>query len=329
MTATIQTVLEALALGTARGIRLGEPLRAGALALVPVFHEGPSRDYLTYAEAEAAQRVAVSEVGEVGSVPNLLVENRAQVPLLLVEGEIFVGLKQNRVLNTTILVAAMSKVQIPVACVEAGRWRRDSGYAAPGKYHLSPSVRTVKNRSVAKNVRAVGQYAADQGAVWAGIGDRLASHGVDSASDAFTAIGDQRDAEIERELRRIEPQPGQAGVLALVGGEPICLDVFDRATTLERMWRGLVGSYLTDALLGKPGDAGDEVARAEKWLAALSKGQATEHAAVGLGQTVEVTADAGTVTALVADETVVHLAALPSDTEVRDAKFASPSRRRS
>src|SRR5688572_23915666 len=100
MTAIIQTVLEVLALDTARGLRLGEPRRAGALTLVPVFHKGRSLDYLTYLEAEAQKLVAVSEIGEAGTVPNLFVENRAQVPLLLVEGEIFVGLKQNRVLNT-------------------------------------------------------------------------------------------------------------------------------------------------------------------------------------------------------------------------------------
>jgi hypothetical protein len=42
--------------------------------------------------------------------------------LLLLDGEELVGAKQNRILNTTVLVDAHVTVTIPVSCVEQGRW---------------------------------------------------------------------------------------------------------------------------------------------------------------------------------------------------------------
>ena len=51
----------------------------------------------------------VEEVSEGGSVPNLLVTNAGDARVLFLEGEELRGTKQNRVLNTSVLVAAHSK----------------------------------------------------------------------------------------------------------------------------------------------------------------------------------------------------------------------------
>jgi len=56
----------------------------------------------------------------VGSVPDLLVDNRGDVRVLFLEGEELIGAKQNRILNTSVLVPAHSKIKIPVSCVEPG-----------------------------------------------------------------------------------------------------------------------------------------------------------------------------------------------------------------
>ena len=60
---------------------------------------------------------------EDGEVPNLSVTNSSDRPILIPEGEILVGAKQNRVVNVTVLVAARSTFKVPVSCVEQGRWR--------------------------------------------------------------------------------------------------------------------------------------------------------------------------------------------------------------
>jgi hypothetical protein len=111
------TVLHLLSDGP-DAIRFGKSNTTGALTLVPVFRDGPAVHYITYSEAVSSNLAMVVEVGESGTVPNLMLHNMAPRPLLLVEGEVIVGLKQNRVVNVTILAAP-------------ARWLRRSGRTAP------------------------------------------------------------------------------------------------------------------------------------------------------------------------------------------------------
>ncbi len=101
-------------------ILTGEPVTHGTLAVIPLLAPNlDDPDWLTLEEAGA--RARVTEVSEAGSVPFLKVANGADRPLLLLDGEELIGAKQNRILNTTVLVAAHTEVTIPVSCVEQGR----------------------------------------------------------------------------------------------------------------------------------------------------------------------------------------------------------------
>ncbi len=91
----------------------GQPLRSGALTCIPLLTSGlDDPDWLTLTDARDA--AVVTEVDQDGVVSALSVTNRADRPLLLLDGEELVGVKQNRVLNTTVLVAARSQLTIPV-----------------------------------------------------------------------------------------------------------------------------------------------------------------------------------------------------------------------
>lgn len=78
--------------------------------------------YLTLKEALEKKLLLIQEVSTGGSVPELKVINHSDDPVLLLDGEELSGAKQNRVLNTTILVKGNSEVIIPVSCTEQGRW---------------------------------------------------------------------------------------------------------------------------------------------------------------------------------------------------------------
>jgi hypothetical protein len=92
------------------------------LSLVPIFGPASGPPMMTLDQGLVEGVVEITEVSEGGSVPTLQVHNHGTEMLLLFDGEELVGAKQNRVLNTSILVAAESSVLIPVSCVEQGRW---------------------------------------------------------------------------------------------------------------------------------------------------------------------------------------------------------------
>src|SRR5579864_8534972 len=84
------------------GIRLGAPRSAAALTLFPVFANGSHLTYQPFSQASTAKAVEVTEIGAAGSVPELAARNVGDLPVLLMEGEILIGLKQNRMLNTSV-----------------------------------------------------------------------------------------------------------------------------------------------------------------------------------------------------------------------------------
>jgi ARG/rhodanese/phosphatase superfamily protein len=65
--------------------------------------------------------VAIEDVSEAGIVGELRVHNRANRPILLVEGEVLLGVKQTRVLNLTILVPVQTTS--PCRCRAGGTVR--------------------------------------------------------------------------------------------------------------------------------------------------------------------------------------------------------------
>ena len=86
------------------------------------------RDDILLEETVAAGSVVVDEVGS-GVVSRMLLHNLGDHPVVLVDGEQLVGARQNRILNTTILVPARTRLEIPWPA-----WSRGGGGGAPGAW---------------------------------------------------------------------------------------------------------------------------------------------------------------------------------------------------
>ena len=111
------------------GLTIGEPLHHHNLTLFPLlWPNSQESSYTLLQQAIEAGEAVVEEVNEAGSVPNLLLNNKGHRPVLIPEGDILMGAKQNRVVNVTVLVAPLTKFTVPVSCVEQGRWRYSSKY---------------------------------------------------------------------------------------------------------------------------------------------------------------------------------------------------------
>lgn len=96
-----------------RGIQFGELKQFEGMAVLPVFSaSGETMEYLTLKEAMDRNLLEITEKDEYGSVPELRVINRADIPVLILNGEELMGAKQNRIVNTSIM---LKKIQRPLS----------------------------------------------------------------------------------------------------------------------------------------------------------------------------------------------------------------------
>ncbi len=100
---------------------IGLPITRLGVSFFPVYL--PDNDDLPEIATGDETNCEIDELDN-ATVPTLAVHNRGDKHALLVEGEHFLGGKQNRMVNATVLVPAAARLDIPVSCLERGRWGR-------------------------------------------------------------------------------------------------------------------------------------------------------------------------------------------------------------
>jgi hypothetical protein len=316
-------------------LKVGDGMGHLNLTLVPLRGEGHGHlDYTLAADAIAAGVLTVTEVSEGGSVPHLAVANEATKMVLFLDGEELVGAKQNRILNTSVLVAPKSRTRIPVSCVEQGRWRYVSPDFQTGAY--SPSkLRARKSRDVTRSLRESGQPMSDQGAVWEEVAANQASLGSHSPTMAMHDAIEQRRESLDGYLKTLPYPQAARGVWVSINGGFAAIDLFDRPETLERVWPRLMTGYALDALAALNRKDPPLAPRgALHVLGRVGQVPCQPCPSAGVGEDWRFEAEDLVGQALVADGVCVHLSAFPNGAgEGReggrtDPPIVGPSRRR-
>ncbi|NNC90084.1 MAG: hypothetical protein HKN82_16625 [Akkermansiaceae bacterium] len=313
------------------------------LTIVPLFAPRAGKPaYVSLAEAVKHDGFCITEIDSGGSVPNLRVINKTPHNVFLFDGQELKGAKQNRVLNTSILVPAESDVTIPVSCTESGRWSYDSPHFSDSKTVMSPKIRKSKSASVSASYLAYQQAASNQGEVWGEI-EELHEAAETSASSSTRAMKDAYDAHkggLDEFARKMPCEANQSGLLAIRNGRVEGADVLSRPEVYKDLHESLVRSHAMDALVrrdrrqppGAPGepDPAALVEAAERFLESARHCRDSAHDSAGLGRDHRLTGDDAHGSALVEADTTVHLAlfAAEDDSDPGTRYSIASSRRR-
>ena len=285
-------------------------------------------DYMTLKEALEKSHLLVTEVSSGGSVPELKVVNNAPTSILLLDGEELAGAKQNRVLNTTILIKEKSELVIPVSCTEQGRWAYVSKTFRDSDTVMSPALRVEKARTVATSLSSTGQYRSDQGTVWRSIDEMAARAGTVSETGAMKDVFEQKKKDLDDYLQAFRCVPGQKGFLVFRGAEPVGCDIISREKAFADLFPKLIKSYAMEAVLDdeKKETEGDS-ARAEEFLKEASECDEKTYDSVGWGRDYRYESKTMVGSALAVDDKVVHLAFFRVSESDRSGEMASTRRR--
>jgi hypothetical protein len=311
---------------------VGSPQQHGNMSVYPLsVPNGHQRSYHTLDEALRSNTFEIKEVSDSGSVPILMVSNTGTLPVLLVIGEELIGAKQNRVLNTSLLVPAGKEMPIPVSCVEAGRWdyrtasfgsgdstshfflRKTQTENVTRSLRTKPAPDAQTEQSPQQAVRNALRFDAQQGEVWAEVSRKMAAHSASSDTSALHDVYDQTGPLVTEYLEKFTP-PQAEGILVAIGGQIMGVDLFDHHDTLKVLWSKLMRGYALDAVERKSSpqaQATDDTKpiTAEQITSFFEAAQASEsevYEAVGMGKDVRMSAQRVSGSSLLWEDRPIH-----------------------
>lgn len=228
-------------------LSLGKPVQEGCIALVPIVQPKPiaSGKYITLSEAIRQKLVEVIEIPGREQVNSLEVRNRAELPLLLFAGELLLGGKQDRIVGKDTIIAPRTSAQVPVFCVEHGRWT-----GAKSSFDDSGVIVNDEVRQAA--AKAGG---ANQQEVWDKVAETNSKAGKTAPSGTIQAT--LSDPEIQKRINALASKlfagvvgdDDVVGVICVLNGKIHTADIFASHDLFAACGLKLIKSYAADAEL--------------------------------------------------------------------------------
>ena len=312
-------------------VRLGQPQRHADITLFPLFDARQSDlEYQTMDPSLMLGDLEINEINQGGEVPLLEAHNRVNEFILLLDSEEIMGAKQNRVLNTSILLPRKKRTTIPVSCTEAGRWAYASASFQSSGNMMPKAARARKMKSVTATTASVAAacaagapvppvaccYASNQSEVWEDVSCLHKKSAVSSLTSAMSDVYEAIREKIDRLTDPFEMLPGQRGVLVLKDGEIMGLDLLSQPDAYAQLHRKILGSYVMDsAIEGATATRQntDAEAQAEAFLEELSTAEGEAHKSAGEGTDVRYDSPTLSGTALMHEEQLIHASFLRHD----------------
>lgn len=201
-------------------------------------------NYTTLESAIQQSKIKVQELSLGGTVNTLQFSNTSRDTIIIGMGDIVKGGKQDRVIEKDTLIAPGKAIQIPVYCVEHGRWSSGSGGDQFQTYHstASSSLRKtiVKEKSQQK--------------VWQKVADINSGFGTSTSTGTYTAVTNspkyKQDLQEYKDIffRNIQSEKDIVGLVAVTGNRIIGCDIYATPQMFKNNQANLLNSYITEAI---------------------------------------------------------------------------------
>jgi hypothetical protein len=290
-----------------QNLEVTEPQEANGLQVFGLRSKpGKEMKYATMDEALGSQLLEITEIGQGGTVSAIRAVNKSDVCVFLMAGEQLVGAKQNRMLNASIMVPARETLDIPVSCVEAGRWHhRSHFFGSPGTMSHG-LLRASMSKPIQAAYLCAGTPMADQAAVWQEVSRKLGAMRSPSPSHDLRAAYEHHEDRLAELVGKMSPAANCCGVAFAIAGVIAGADIFDQPSTLTKLWRKLVGAYALDAL--EPHKPGTPVSGAavRDWLRQTVEAKEQQFKSPGLGHDLRLESRNVVGASLIVDDDPVH-----------------------
>jgi hypothetical protein len=233
--------------------QLADPIQVESVTITPIVQttEGKAPpEMIVLDEAMPKKLVRIHEIDE-GNVNSLTLDNKSDKPLFLLAGEVVIGGKQDRIIGRNTVIPGKTTQEVPVYCVEHGRWTGDT-----------KEFTTAKALAHGR-LRGMASFASQQD-VWNEVSSKNEKLATKSSTDTYRKIAQQqgdKDSKIEKEAKQVDTALGKlpaetrgkvVGFAVAVNGQVATVDMFNSHALFEKMEGKLVRSYITEAVDVKP-----------------------------------------------------------------------------
>ncbi|HWM85398.1 MAG TPA: DUF6569 family protein, partial [Kofleriaceae bacterium] len=223
------------------------PLKHANLAVFPVMStaDKPKNiDYLVLDEGMKKKLVVVVEKGESGDVNQLELRNMSDRPLFLMAGEVVIGGKQDRIIGKNTIVAPKTTEQVPVFCVEHGRWS--------GRKAEFSSAQALAHTELRKKASF-----SDQSEVWKEVSAKNAKRNLSNQTDTYRGVAqdssvkksiDSYDKAIRPALASVAGKEKMIGFVVALDGRVVAIETFASPSLFRKFQDKLLRSYFVEAV---------------------------------------------------------------------------------
>ena len=299
-------------------ITFGEQQTYRNMSIIPLFHNnGDKLTYKMLSDSVKNKVVEITEISDSGHVPELKVINHSENRVLIVDGEQFIGAKQNRVINATVLLEAKSTTIINVACVEQGRWNYSKNRNFEDSEHLmNYEIRSQRMASVSENLKMSKRFHADQSEVWENVASFSRKAEVHSPTMAMEDVYTNKMNIINDYKNEFKLAENQKGMVIFINGEIAGIEYLSSADGFASISEKLINSYSSTAIFdNKDFKAVDLTDKCKDFLNYIKYGYEGQYKSVGLGEDIRYESQAGYASALVHESEVVHFVAVKLSNE--------------
>lgn len=260
-----------------RGLEVGEIQSYRNLAIAPLIGDSNSLDYFVLSEALKQG----FEITESGSVEKLYVSNNTKKNVLAIEGSLVYGGKQDRVFIRNAYFAKSHKGEIPVRCVEAGRWSWSSGVLR------TPSSRKGSSFEFGGVVPKSLTKVAGQRDTWSGVETLLNEANISSKTHSIGEISKTRKKDFEKFKENFSLVDGQVGTVAVFykcNKKSFVADVFDKDSIFKNYFDNLLESYILESGLDEKNKVDLTPQEARGFLDSVDSCEFNKRAPISLGE---------------------------------------------
>lgn len=218
--------------------------------------------YMTLQDAIAKNKVKITENSNSGDVNTLRIENISTDTIIVITGDVVKGGKQDRIINKDLLLKPKSgKKDLPVFCVESGRWSSGGGshYSSRNYTAAAPAEFKGYYNKGSMGLRKVVEKEKDQGKVWEKVDEINNSNKTTTSTKTYTALTNSADFTKKRDKylgffkTKFTTDPTVIGVVVVTGNKVLGCDMFATHDLFVQQYQSLLHSYATEAILnGKP-----------------------------------------------------------------------------